>query len=178
MSPKTRTKSRRSKQKSHRHWAINSLIGVLGIIILGYMISGIDRLFFNEGYNVEYPDLSTLITQSPYEKKTGHKIQIEIWNGCGIPKLANMYEDFLRSEGLDVIKSRNADTFNYLETIILQHRGDKERALELAGIMKIDSDKITQDINEQLFYDLTLIIGKDYIHLESYRDAILHQQPF
>ena len=32
--------------------------------------------------------------------------------------------------------------------------------------------------NENLFFDLTLIIGKDYIDLPSYRDAVLFQPPF
>ncbi len=157
---------------------MNSIIGITGIMVLGFLVSGVDRLFFNDGHHAEYPDLSTLITQSQYEKKTGHKIKVEIWNGCGVPKLANMYKDFLRSEGLDVLDSRNADHFNYTESRILQHRGEHARALELADIMKIDTDNILQELDEHLYYDLTLIIGKDYSQLDSYRDAVLHQQPF
>ena len=157
---------------------MNTIIGITSIIILGFMLSGIDRLFFNNGYKNEYPDLSTLITQSSYEKKTGHKIKVEIWNGCGVPKLAQMYKDFLRSEGLDILDSKNADHFNYETTQILQHRGEIARAAELADIMKINSDKITQKTDGYLYYDLTLIIGKDYSQLDSYRDAVLHQQPF
>ena len=38
--------------------------------------------------------------------------------------------------------------------------------------------KIIEDKNELLFYDLTLIIGKDYITLPSYREAVLFQPPF
>tara|TARA_B100000029_G_C17181194_1_gene817037 strand:- start:174 stop:710 length:537 start_codon:yes stop_codon:yes gene_type:complete len=178
MSPKSRAKSRKNKLKSYQNWVMNSIIGITGIVVLGFMVSGIDRLFFNDGYTTEYPDLSTLITQSSYEKKTGHKIKVEIWNGCGVPKLANMYKDFLRSEGLDVLDSRNADHFNYEKTQILQHRGEIARAVELADIMKIDSDKITQKTDGFLYYDLTLIIGKDYSQLDSYRNAVLHQQPF
>jgi hypothetical protein len=44
--------------------------------------------------------------------------------------------------------------------------------------MKIESGKITQKADESRYYDLTLILGKDYSQLDSYRDAVLHQQPF
>ena len=32
--------------------------------------------------------------------------------------------------------------------------------------------------NENLFYDLTLILGKNYIDLRSYRDALFFQPPY
>jgi hypothetical protein len=89
-----------------------------------------------------------------------------------------MYTDFLREQGLDVLDSKNADHFNYLETQILHHRGNLKRAKELANILMIEDSKIIEDKNELLFYDLTLIIGKDYITLPSYREAVLFQPPF
>jgi len=53
-----------------------------------------------------------------------------------------------------------------------------KRAMELANILMIEDSKIIEDKNELLFYDLTLIIGKDYITLPSYREAVLFQPPF
>jgi hypothetical protein len=153
-------------------------LGILVVLVFGFLSSGINRIFFNSGMDADYPNLSTLLTKTSYEKKTGHKIQIEIWNGCDISNLAMMYTDFLRSEGLDVLDSKNADHFNYLETTILHHRGDINRALVLADILQIDHSSIVDDNNENLFYDLTLIIGQDYIDLPSYRDAVLFQPPF
>ena len=137
-----------------------------------------NQIFFNSGITVDYPDLSTLITKTQYEKKTGHKIQIEILNGCGIPNLARMYTNFLRDQGVDVLDSKNANHFDYLETKILHHRGEIERALALADIMMIDRNRIIEDQNETLFFDLTLILGKDYKNLPSYPNALMHQQPF
>ena len=145
---------------------------------MGFIVSGVNRIFFNSGFDANYPDLSTLITKTKYEKKTGHKIQIEIRNGCGISNLAMMYTDFLRDKGIDVLDSKNADHFNYSETQILHHRGDFNRAMELANILMIDKNKIIDDKNNSLFFDLTLIIGEDYISLPSYREAVLFQPPF
>ncbi len=122
--------------------------------------------------------MSTLITKTKYEKETGHKIQVEIKNGCGIPNLARMYTDYLRDEGFDVVDSKNADNFNYLNTKILLHRGELKRAHELASILNVDQNYIIEDQNKNFFYDLTLIIGHDYINLKSYKNAVLFQPPF
>ena len=171
--------TRRNPKKNNLKRLISKLtLGILAVLVVGFLVSGIDRIFFNSGIDAEYPDLSTLITQTKYEKKTGHKIQVEIRNGCGIPNIARMYTNFLRDEGLDVLDSKNADHFNYLETKILHHRGDINRALVLADIIQIDHSSIVDDKNENLFYDLTLIIGKNYIDLPSYRNAVLFQPPF
>ena len=177
MSPRKRPRRRKSN-KNLKTIVSNVTLVILVVLVFGFLTSGINRIFFNSGIDADYPDLSTLLTKTPYEKKTGHKIQVEIWNGCGISNLAVMYTDFLRNEGLDVLDSKNADHFNYLETTILHHRGEKNRALVLADILKIDINSIVNDKNENLFYDLTLIIGKDYIDLPSYRDAVLFQPPF
>ena len=178
MSLRKRTIRKKSKKNKLKGLLSSLSLGITAVLVIGFLISGIDRIFFNSGFDVNYPDLSTLITKTHYEKKTGHKIQVEIWNGCGIPNLASMYTDFLREEGFDVLDSKNADNFDYIETKLLHHRGDVERALVLADIMTIDKTRIIEDKNENLFYDLTLIIGKDYMNLPSYRNAVLHQQPF
>ena len=165
-------------RKRMKQLVSNISMGTLLIIIIGFIISGVDRIFFNHGFITEPIDLSSLITKTQYEKKTGHKIQVEILNGCGIPKLARMYTNYLRSEGIDVLDSKNAADFNYIETTILHHRGEIEIAWELANIMMIDKNKIIEDYNEFLFFDLTIIIGKDYSILPSYSKVLPHQQPF
>tara|TARA_Y100000590_G_C15736577_1_gene1018716 strand:+ start:3038 stop:3574 length:537 start_codon:yes stop_codon:yes gene_type:complete len=156
----------------------NAIILFLSLIVIFFTFSMINRLLFNNGVDARIPNLNTLIAQSNYEKQTGHKIQVEIWNGCGIPKLASIYTEYLRSEGIDVLDSKNADNFNYTETKILHHRGEIERALELADIMAIDEKKIIKDYNEDLFFDLTLILGNDYNNLPSYHDALMQKKPF
>ena len=178
MSLRKRKHKRISRKNQQNGLGSGLPMGILVVLVFGFLISGIDRIFFNSGINIEYPDLSILLTKTTYEKKTGHKIQMEIRNGCGIPKLARMYTNFLRSEGIDVLDSKNAENFNYTKTKILHHRGELERALVLANIIMVDESRIIEDKNETLFYDLTLIIGKDYIDLPSYRNAVLYQQPY
>ena len=175
---KNKKYQRKRQKKNLKVFFSNLSLGLLALIVVGFIVSGVNRIFFNSGFDANYPDLSTLITKTKYEKKTGHKIQVEIRNGCGISNLARMYTDFLRDKGIDVLDSKNADHFNYLETQILHHRGDFNRAMELANILMIDKNKIIDDKNKSLFFDLTLIIGEDYISLPSYREAVLFQPPF
>ena len=174
---------RRLLKRNHQSIKLRGVIlnlgmGILCLFILGFIFSGIDRMFFNHGMDIEKPNMEILFTKTSYEKETGHKIQVEILNGCGIPKLARMYTEYLRSEGFDVIDSKNADNFEYVTTKILHHRGGIERAYDLADIMMFDKNRIIENKNENLFIDLTLILGEDYKDLPSYRYALMYQQPF
>lgn len=156
----------------------NIAVGSLLLLSVGFFVSLVDNLFFDEGRTHDRPDLAALITKTKYEEKTGHKISVEIHNGCGIAKLANLYTEFLRSEGFDVIDSRNANSFDYAKTQILHHQGDRARALSLGKTMTIDEALIIEEKSQYLIHDLTLILGSDYQQLNSYQNAVIYEAPF
>jgi len=171
------------QRKSNTNFKIKNIltniaVGGLLLLTIGFFVSLVDNLFFDNGRAQDRPNLATLITKTKYEEITGHKITVEIHNGCGIPKLANLYTEFLRSEGFDVIDSRNAVNFDHTKTQILHHQGDKARALSLSKTMKIDESLITEEQNPYLIHDLTLILGRDYRQLDSYQKAVIHETPF
>ena len=171
------------KRKTDNNFEIKDILtniaaGGLLLLTIGFFVSLVDNLFFDDGRTHDRPDLAALITKTKYEKITGHKITVEIHNGCGIPKLANLYTEFLRSEGFDVIDSRNANNFEYTKTQILNHQSDKARALSLSKLMKIDESLITEEQNRYLIHDLTLILGRDYQQLNSYQNAVIYETPF
>ena len=175
-----RIQRRRKSDNNHeiKNILTNIAVGGLFLLVIGFFISLVDNLFFDNGSAQDRPDLAALITKTKYEEITGHKITVEIYNGCGIPKLANLYTEFLRSEGFDVIDSRNADNFDYTKTQILHHQGDKARALSLSKTMKIDESLITEEQSHYLIHDLTLILGGDYQQLNSYQNAVIYETPF
>ena len=177
--PRRSTKRRKSNNKPDLKDILSNIaVGGLFLLSIGFFISLIDNLFFDSGLPHDKPDLAKLITKTKYEEKTGHKITVEIHNGCGIPKLANLYTEFLRSEGFDVIDSRNANNFEYAKTQILHHQGDKARALSLGNTMTVDEKQIIDNKNAYLIHDLTLILGSDYQQLGSYQDAVIYESPF
>ena len=62
------------------------------------------------------PKLATEI----YEANPVMDIQIEILNGCGEPGIAAKFSDLLRNIRVDVVRSENADHFDYDKTILIQ----------------------------------------------------------
>ena len=103
------------------------------------------------------------------------KAEIEILNGCGDAGIATLYSNFLMHEGFDVIESKNANNFDYVNTNIIVHQKNKmDVAQGLAKILKIE--KI--EINENGIWDLSVIIGKDYKELESFEIIKKHFPPF
>ena len=153
-------------------------MGGLLLLALGFMVSMVDRIFFNDGVNITRPDLESLIAATSYEKQTGHKIEVVVKNGCGISKVAILYTDFLRAEGYDVVDYINADHFSYDQTQIIQFNGEPARAQSLAKLMEIDPSKITGMQDPYILHDLTLIIGHDYKELGSYHPALVHQSRY
>ena len=178
MPKKTTRKRKINNNHDIKNILINITVGGLLLLSISFIVSLVDNLFFDDGHVHDRPNLAALITKTKYEEKTGHKITVEIHNGCGIPKLANLYTEFLRSEGFDVIDSRNADNFEYTKTQILHHQGDKARALSLGKTMAIDDALISEDKNTYLIHDLTLILGNDYRQLNSYQAAVIYESPF
>ncbi len=88
-------------------------------------------------------------------------IQIEILNGCGVPGLARQTEYFLRSKGFDVVKTDNASSFDYPETVVIARDTTLVYAKKVAEVINAE-DNVIQQINKGLLLDVSIIIGKDY----------------
>ena len=97
------------------------------------------------------------------------KIDIEIFNGCNVNGLARKYEIFLRKENkkFDVVDIGDTDRI-YDYTIILVHKdGINNQVNALAKLLGVDTKHIKEG-NENI-WDVTIIIGKDYQKLTSYK---------
>ena len=104
-------------------------------------------------------------------------IQIEVLNGCGEKGIADLYANFLRKNNYDVIDYKNADNFNYNSSKIIVHNNNL--AVEnVADLFDIESKNVDYLFNENIFYDMTLIIGKDYKQLESFDKVSKYYNPY
>ncbi len=105
--------------------------------------------------------------------------EVEILNGCGETGVAKLYTNFLRANNYDVIDSKNAHHFNYINTEILIHNKDKENIAKLlAHKLDIKEKNIHYKSNKYNLWDLTLIIGKDYKKLDSFNIVNKFYEPF
>ena len=78
--PKRAQRNKKSNNSVQKEVLSNIAIGGLLLLTIGFFISFIDNLFFDDGVTHDRPDLATLITKTKYEEKTGHKITVEIQN--------------------------------------------------------------------------------------------------
>ena len=133
----------------------------------------------NEINNESPVDLSSLISKTKTEIKTGDKIQIQIQNGCGLSGIAKVYTKFLRTSGYDVLEYANANHFNFENTQLMVHKKDTIGFVnEMVQILKIKPDFITYNYNNNFIYEMTVIIGHDYNNLDSYNEVTMHYEPF
>ncbi|MBC8213539.1 MAG: LytR C-terminal domain-containing protein [Candidatus Marinimicrobia bacterium] len=175
MAKKKHKRQTRKKKKSTDFKGLfsNLLIFGLVVIVMGFVWSVINN-WDSDKYSSFDPktDLPTLITKTDYEKETGHKIKVEVFNGCGEENVASMFTDFFRTEGFDVLNSGNADHFGYPNTQVILRQGEREIAEEVAKSLKIDFPDIIIKKDPYLFIDVTIIIGNDWDNLDSFGDVI------
>ena len=151
------------------------LFSVLSILFIIY-----NKINYSDTNNNEKNiDLSSLLIKTESEKITGHKIQVEIQNGCGYKGIAKLYTNFLRNNGYDVIGYKNALNFNYEKTQLIIHKQDTSNFIdEIVNILQISLESIIYNYDDNTIYEMTVIVGHDYNILNSYDDVSMYYQPF
>ena len=148
----------------------NLSILILGIASVIFIASIIDR-HMRGGMTIQ--DFSTAV-QNPSPLGTINDeslltdIEAEVLNGCGVSGVAQKITDYFRQNHIDVVRTENADNFNYDKTIAILRRGDFEQVREIARLLEIspsDSIRVIEDRNESLRTDVTIIIGSDYLNI-------------
>ena len=141
---------------------------ILSIILLAISIYSL-KIYLKSG------SIDDIAYKTNLESNIVIKAEIEILNGCGESGIANLYANFLRQQGFDVIDSKNADNFDYLNTNILVHKEEMMPiAKDLAKILEIKEIQL----NKGGMWDLSLIIGKDYKNLDSFEIIKKYYSPF
>lgn len=168
---------KRSKGKARRDvqgTLINSGIAVLSLLLIAFIFSfGNRQTRSGVPIEVRFPSLpdSTKLATEVYEKNPVLEIDVEVLNGCGEPGLASKFSNYLRSEQLDVVRSDNADHFDYTATFLIQRNENVEGMKLVAEALGFDVSNPSQvkvETDANLDVDVTLIIGKDYASIKSF----------
>ena len=93
-------------------------------------------------------------------------IRVEVLNGCGAPKAAARLTRKARDLGIDVIHEGDAESFNFLETIVLDRRGDMSKALQVAMILGVPNYVQQIVVDSYSVSDVSVIIGHDHKELK------------
>ena len=159
---------------------MNSLKKILIKFLFISTLAIIAFIFYNNNIQTnaenEYSSIA-LMNQSKMENYLNDRVQIQVLNGCGDKGIADLYASYLRDNSYDVIDYKNADHFNYNASQIIVHNNNL-LVENIADLLFIPSSNIDYVFDENIFYDLTLIVGKDYKNLDSYDDVNKHHNPF
>ena len=100
----------------------------------------------------------------------GDVVQVEVRNGIGQPGAAAVATRYLRRRGFDVVASGNANAFDYTETLVIDRIGNPQAALRVAHALGIPAEDVQTDLRDDLFLDVSVVIGGDYTSLPPFRD--------
>jgi len=93
-------------------------------------------------------------------------IQVEVLNGCGVGGIADRFTDYLRNNRFDVVNMGNYIRFDMDETIIIDRTGNKANALAVAASLGVKKENVIQQLNDDYFLDVSIVIGRDYYTLQ------------
>lgn len=98
----------------------------------------------------------------------GDIIQVEVRNGIGVSGLAGEVTHYLRRQGFDVVEVGNLSSFEGPNSIVVDRVGNLEAAKRVAAALGIPEERVTQEIQLDLYLDASVIIGQDYRDLKPF----------
>jgi hypothetical protein len=114
---------------------------------------------------IKFHKIKELDNEEAKKRQPAEIVQLEVLNGCGVSGVAEKFTDYLREKNFDVVQVGNYIRFDIDNTMIIDRTGNAANAEKVAGCLGLDNSSIIQQINNDLFLDVTLIIGKDYGNL-------------
>ena len=147
---------------------LKTYIFFVGIVAFGFIYLSLGELIPPSLTNeLIFPEISPqlFLAKNVYVEHPNQNIEVEVLNGCGVPFLAAITTDFLRSKHFDVVFSGNAINQLYQHTMILQRNEKIESLKKIAdsfGLELDDSKHIIIVPDESLCLDVTVILGSDY----------------
>jgi anionic cell wall polymer biosynthesis LytR-Cps2A-Psr (LCP) family protein len=89
-------------------------------------------------------------------------VTLEVLNGTQVTGLAARAANIFRSFGYDIITIGNADSGDYLKTVVLDRRGKLEPARRVAELIKCERVYTRPEEEVDVSIDVTLILGSDF----------------
>jgi len=155
---KKRTSGRRTAdlKSSTTNLFLNIAIFLLFAVIVFMLYSIYIKLSISSSSNYE---------EAAYQKASDI-IQVEVLNGCGVSGIGDRFTDFLRNNNIDVVNIGNYIRFDMDETIVIERIGNKANAYKVAEALGVKKENVIQQLNNDYFLDVSIVIGRDYYTLK------------
>jgi hypothetical protein len=157
----TRKKSSNSTGKKSKtvNLLLNVSIFLLSVLILYMLYSLYVRLFHRQIDSINPAG----------EQVASDMIQVDVLNGCGVGGVGDRFTDFLRNNGIDVVKVGNYISNDVGESLIIDRTGNLANAYKVAKTLGIKNENVIQQLNKEYFLDVTIVIGRDYFNLSPFK---------
>lgn len=94
--------------------------------------------------------------------------RIEILNGNGVPSMGDEVAQRLVPRGFRLVRSQNAESFDYDVTQIVVYPGSRDASARAAEVRKaLGVGEVLMSIREQPLVDITIVIGHDFVRAMS-----------
>lgn len=153
---KNKIKSKSDLKSLTSNIFLNIIIVILGIVIIYMSYAIIVKIKSNS------KDTSTVEKVQAAAKI----IQVEVLNGCGAAGVGDKFTNYLRDNKVDVVNVSNYSSFNIDRTMVIDRIGNMANAKKVASILGIKEENVIQQINNDYFLDVSLVIGKDFKQLK------------
>jgi hypothetical protein len=140
-----------TSRKDPRTLVLDVIIGALALLVLVLAYSFASRMIFR-------PPVDPARSGST----TPGTIQLDVLNGCGAPGAGTSATAYLRARGFDVVEYRNYRSFDVRESLVIDRVGNRENAEKVAYALGIKKGNIIQQINQDYYVDVSVLIGRDY----------------
>ncbi len=170
----SRKPSKKAKGKSRQGAVVNSAIAVLSLFLIAFIFSFSQRTT-QKGISIKvnFPVLPDPKTPTEIYKEPIQDIEVEVLNGCGKSGLAGSLSNHLRINEIDVVRSENAENFEYTETLVILRNEHLPHLLKVIKALGIDESdpRVKKQPDESSDVSITLIIGKDFSSIKPFRNS-------
>jgi calcineurin-like phosphoesterase len=150
-----------------KNYSLNILIVLLALLTI--------YLFYNflKRATTEQPEEKPLTVDTSLHGLTrqpsNETLQIDVQNGSGIQGIAGKVMEYLRANGFDVVEMGNFATSDIKTSMVIDRAGNMRNAKRVAQNLGISEKYVIQQINKNYFLDATVVVGKDYMELNPFK---------
>lgn len=152
-------------KKNLLNYILNGVIIIFLILVAYFGFSLINNSIKSDKTEKEITDTNHTVTNQP-----NLSIQLDVQNGTTENGVASEFTEYLRANNIDVVEMGNYKTQDIEKTIIIDRSGDLNKAKKVAFTLGVNQRNIIQQLNNSLFLDITVVIGKDFNDLKPYQN--------
>jgi len=150
-----------------KNYFINFFIVILAVLTLYLFYNFVKRTTTDQPEEKTPAADTTLhgLTKQPSSKT----LQIDVQNGSGVQGIAGKVTEYLRSSGFDVVEMGNFAASDINTSMVIDRTGNMKNAKRVASSLGIAEKYVIQQVNKNYFLDATVVIGKDYLELNPFK---------